>query len=153
MENQRLVPLFTEQKGIYNLLIKLDRDCRIKVGMLGTFCFQRGYYVYTGSAQKNMEKRVARHFSRHKKMHWHIDYLLKVAKVLRVVKYAGLKRDECRISKEIGKHPDAKVVARGFGSSDCGCRTHLYSFLKKKHIEAVLQYPGLFYKNEEDINL
>lgn len=117
------------QKGIYNLLIELDRDHRLKVGMLGTFRFPKGYYVYTGSAQNNMEKRVARHLSRRKRMRWHIDYLLKVARVLKVVEYNGLKRDECRINRKIGKHPDAKIVAKGFGSSDCRCKTHLYSFL------------------------
>ncbi len=119
------------KQGVYNLLIRLEKDCCLKVGMFGTFRFPEGYYVYTGSAQNNMEKRIARHLSHHKKMHWHIDYLLRVAKVLKVVEYAGLKADECRISREIGKHPDAKIIVKGFGSSDCRCRTHLYFFSKK----------------------
>ncbi len=158
------------RKGVYNLLIKLDRDCRLKVGMLGTFQFPKGYYVYTGSAQNNMEKRIARHLAiaecgirnaesqkenifvpqsalcnpHSPKMHWHIDYLLRVAKVLKVVEYAGLKADECRISRAIGKHPDAKIIVKGFGSSDCRCRTHLYFFPEKS--KNLLQYSSLFLK-------
>lgn len=160
------------KQGVYNLLIRLEKDCLLKVGMLGTFRFPKGYYVYTGSAQNNMEKRIARHlaiaecgirnaesqkeniFVPHSairtphspKMHWHIDYLLKAAKALKVVKYAGLKRDECRINRAIGKHPDAKIVARGFGSSDCRCKTHLYFFSKKS--KNVLQWSSLFLKME-----
>ncbi|MGR3311583.1 MAG: GIY-YIG nuclease family protein [Candidatus Brocadiales bacterium] len=147
------VPLFTVQKGVYNLLIRLEKDCSLKVGRLGIFRFPKGYYVYTGSAQNNMDKRIARHLTQRKKMHWHIDYLLKVAEIIKVVKYTGLKRDECRINKEIGKHPDAKIIVRGFGSSDCRCRTHLYSFLSKRCIENVLQNLSPFHKNERIINL
>lgn len=184
MEKLRHVPIFTIQKGIYNLLIKLDKDCRLKVGMLGTFRFPKGYYVYTGSAQNNMEKRIARHLAiaecgirnaesqkenifvpqsalcnpHSPKMHWHIDYLLKAARVIKVVKYAGLKRlaqqngesanlcggDECRINRKVGELPDAKMIVKGFGSSDCRCRTHLYFFLSKSYIENVLHCPNPF---------
>ena len=128
MKDRRHVPSFMAQKGVYNLFIKLDKDCRIKVGMLGTFRFPRGYYVYTGSAQNNIEKRIARHLSCHKKMHWHIDYLLKAAKILSVKEYTGLKSDECRLNVEIGSCPGARIIASGFGSSDCRCKTHLYFF-------------------------
>ena len=132
------------KQGVYNLLIRLEKDCRLKVGMLGTFMFPEGYYVYTGSAQNNMEKRIDRHLSHRKKMHWHIDYLLRVAKVLKVVEYAGLKADECRISRAIGKRPDAKIIVKGFGSSDCRCRTHLYFFPEKS--KNLLQCSSLFLK-------
>lgn len=118
------------QKGIYNLLIELDRGRRLKVGMLGTFWFPKGYYIYTGSSQNNMEKRLARHLSRRKKMHWHIDYLLKVAKVIKIIKHTGLKNDECRINRKITELPNTKIIAQGFGSSDCKCKTHLLHFSK-----------------------
>ncbi|HHT9124733.1 MAG TPA: GIY-YIG nuclease family protein [Candidatus Brocadiia bacterium] len=136
------------RKGVYNLLIKLEKDRRLKVGMLGTFQFPKGYYVYTGSAQNNMEKRIARHLSHNKKMHWHINYLLRVAKVLKVVEYAGLKTDECRISRAIGKHSDAKIIVKRFGSSDCKCRTHLYFFSRKS--KNVLQCSSLFLKMKKN---
>ena len=60
----------------YQLLIKVTKDIDLKVGKLGRFIFPVGSYVYTGSAKKNIDKRIERHFSKKKKLHWHIDYLL-----------------------------------------------------------------------------
>ena len=43
-----------------------------------------------------LEQRVARHLRKDKKMHWHIDYLLKKAKILEVVSFqTSYSNDEC----------------------------------------------------------
>ncbi len=60
----------------YQLSIEVAAPISVCIGRLGTFIFQAGIYVYTGSARKNMDARLKRHFSKEKKMHWHIDYLL-----------------------------------------------------------------------------
>ena len=60
----------------YQLLIKVTKDIDLKVGKLGRFIFPVGSYVYTGSAKTNIDKRIERHLSKEKKLHWHIDYLL-----------------------------------------------------------------------------
>jgi Uri superfamily endonuclease len=70
-------------KGVYQLLIRLDTDETIPVGKLGTFAFPAGFYVYTGSAMGGLDARIARHLSRIKRFHWHIDYLLERTSVIR----------------------------------------------------------------------
>ncbi|MFB6215830.1 MAG: DUF123 domain-containing protein, partial [Candidatus Aenigmatarchaeota archaeon] len=51
------------------------------MGALGKIDFRQGVYVYVGSAMNSVEKRLERHFSDNKKMHWHIDYFSRVAEV------------------------------------------------------------------------
>lgn len=62
--------------------------------------FKKGYYVYIGSAMNNLESRVKRHLSKSKKLHWHIDYLLKHSQIVEVI-YNLDKKVECNLSKEI----------------------------------------------------
>ena len=116
-----------QKGGIYKLVIKLSRDKEIKIGKLGTFVFPKGFYVYTGSAQNGFEKRINRHLSSNKKFHWHIDYLLSHAKVIKVLRYVGSK-DECKLNQVTGQSANAIPIVEKFGSSDCNCVTHLYYF-------------------------
>jgi len=116
-----------QKGGIYNLIIKLSEKKEIKIGRLGTFVFPKGYYVYTGSAQNGLDKRINRHLSSNKKFHWHIDYLLSHAKVIKVLRYIGSK-DECKLNQVTGQGAGAIQIVKKFGSSDCNCITHLYYF-------------------------
>ena len=116
-----------QKGGIYALIIGLSKKKEIKVGRLGTFAFPKGFYVYTGSAQNGLEKRINRHLSSDKKFHWHIDYLLSHAKVIKVVRYVG-KKDECKLNSVTGQSAGATRIVKKFGSSDCNCETHLYFF-------------------------
>lgn len=120
----------TIKKGIYNLVIYLNKSREIKIGKLGIFFFKRGYYVYTGSAQNSLPKRVERHLSKDKKMHWHADYLLEHANVKKVYIIDSEKKNECKISDEIGLLPESHINMVGFGSSDCSCKSHLHYFNK-----------------------
>ena len=115
-------------KGIYCLTIKLSKKHKIKIGRLGTFCFQRGYYVYAGSAQNSLEARIERHLRQGKKMHWHIDCLLHYGRVISVHTYAGEKEMECVLNQKIGQIKNASIPVNGFGSSDCTCVSHLCFF-------------------------
>jgi sugar fermentation stimulation protein A len=112
-------------KGAYQLHLRIDKSVRIKVGKLGTFLFPAGRYVYTGSALNGLENRLARHFRKRKKLHWHIDYLLRYARIesVRVVKTD--RRIECELNRQVLNRPNAKIIAKGFGSSDCSCPSHL----------------------------
>ena len=116
-----------QKGGIYKLVIKLSKDKEIKIGKLGTFVFPNGFYVYTGSAQNGFEKRINRHLSSNKKFHWHIDYLLSHANVIKVLRYVGSK-DECKLNQVTGQSANAIPIVEKFGSSDCNCVTHLYYF-------------------------
>ena len=111
--------------GVYALVISVGKSIRIKVGALGALRFEKGMYIYVGSAQKGLKKRVQRHLRREKRMFWHIDYLLniKTVKVTKVFCRNAEKDAECKIAMEIGKHG---VAVDGFGSSDCRCKSHLF---------------------------
>jgi Uri superfamily endonuclease len=110
------------QARTYQLLIEVREPVRVAVGCLGSFDFPAGWYVYTGSARKNFEARIARHLSPVKKMHWHIDYLL-AARCVRVEKVISHFNTEC----EINQRTPGDILVAGFGSSDCrsGCKSHL----------------------------
>ena len=114
--------------GSYYLYLRLDRSTTITVGRLGTFRFPAGRYVYTGSALSGLEARLARHRRRHKKLHWHIDYLLQHARITRVRRFPSSDRCECRLNAAMLRRPGAEVIAPGFGSSDCSCPSHLVYF-------------------------
>ena len=111
--------------GIYILEIFIDRSISVKVGKLGCIKFGKGPYVYVGSAQNNLEKRVRRHLSKQKKIFWHIDYLLanRHVKIIGVFYKRAAKSEECRFAAEIAK---SSLPMTGFGSSDCKCTSHLY---------------------------
>ncbi len=108
--------------------MSLPRATGIRVGRKGEQEFPPGFYVYVGSAMNNLEKRVARHMSKSKKMRWHIDYLLQHAGLEGVKMMESNKRIECEISRAVESLAD-RVPMEGFGSSDCRqCRSHLYYF-------------------------
>jgi len=115
-------------KGSYILLIELKKDILVPIGKLGKKHFSKGYYVYVGSAMNGLEQRIQRHLRRQKKMHWHIDYLLKHAEIQNVFYKESIIREECNIAKTL---ESALSSIPGFGCSDCRCKTHLfYSPLK-----------------------
>jgi len=112
-------------KGIYVLLISIAKNISVSVGALGDRSFQEGLYAYVGSAQNNLEKRVERHLRRVKRKFWHIDYLLsnRQVEVLRVFYKKAGRLEECRIAERLG---EIATPVRGFGSSDCTCKGHLF---------------------------
>lgn len=115
-------------KGNYCLIIKVLKDCNIKIGARGNTDFKKGYYVYVGSALGSLSKRILRHISDDKKKHWHADYLLldKNTKIEQVIYTHSTEKIECMISKEIQK--DTHKYIESFGCSDCKCNSHLYYF-------------------------
>ena len=114
-------------KGTYLLIINIKKPAIIKIGSLGKIKFDKGDYVYVGSAMNNLEKRIKRHLkkSKDKKKYWHIDYLLanKNARIIKIIKKESNKKQECEIARKIAK------IGKGiknFGSSDCNCKSHLF---------------------------
>ena len=104
------------------------------MGALGDVYFKEGSYVYVGSAQRNLEKRVQRHFRKEKKLFWHIDYFLSCerAKIEKVFFRQADKLAECEIAQELGRR--GEPVA-GFGCSDCRCQSHLFWFPKSSSVQ------------------
>lgn len=115
------------KRGSYCLLMRLKRDCRIRIGKLGKLFFKKGYYLYVGSALNSLEARIRRHIQTNKgitrKKFWHIDYFLtnKNVELLKVFYIISNRREECTIAKSI----KGKAVPK-FGCSDCKCESHLF---------------------------
>src|SRR5512135_3121357 len=106
----------------YQLVIRVARPVELAVGRLGRFTFPPGTYVYTGSARRNLEARVARHLRGDKILRWHIDYLL-AAPGVSVTEVRRSSVAEC----ELNWATPGEILAPGFGASDCrrGCGSHL----------------------------
>jgi len=111
-------------KGAYFLVIHLPEESEITTKGR-RFFLKDGYYVYVGSAMNSLEKRVARHFRRQKKLHWHIDFLLKDAELLRAYMIPSEERLEEKLSVEVSRHGEP---VEGFGAGDVRVETNLYRF-------------------------
>ncbi|AIY89455.1 GIY-YIG nuclease family protein [Geoglobus acetivorans] len=105
---------------MYFVIFRLDEDKEIEVGRLGRIKFRKGYYIYTGSAKRGFSKRVKRHFSRKKKLRWHVDYLSVNARAIEAYRCLA---DEHRLAELASSSMEG---IKGFGSSDCKCYSHLY---------------------------
>lgn len=114
-------------KGIYVLLLRVEKYLRIKVGSLGIVNFDEGEYVYVGSAQNNVEKRLERHLRRGKPLRWHIDYLTinPYVQVLNASIFPLPKPYECKAVEIISSIGKTYPIPR-FGSTDCRCKSHLF---------------------------
>jgi Uri superfamily endonuclease len=95
-------------KGVYQLHLRLDKPKRIRVGKLGVFTFPAGRYIYTGSAMNGLIGRLRRHLKKRKKLHWHIDYLLRHAKIETIFVLETGERVECQLNSLTLSLPNAK---------------------------------------------
>ena len=86
--------------------------------------YRKGYYVYIGSAMNSLVPRLNRHLSDEKKMHWHIDYLLKSpdCHIRDILFNISEERIECDLAEFISKDGDE---IPGFGCSDCSCSSQM----------------------------
>jgi sugar fermentation stimulation protein A len=113
--------------GNYLILLELPEERNIMIGSLGTVHFSPGWYVYAGSARKNLRKRINRHLRKvRKQKHWHLDYLSPAARVLKGFPIMSYRNLECVLAGAL-KALGGQAVP-GFGSSDCRCGSHLYYF-------------------------
>jgi len=110
-------------KGSYILLLNLKEDVTVNIGKLGKLDLKKGSYVYVGSALNSLESRINRHLRRNKKIHWHIDYLLDFALITDVFVKENSVKEECKVAQFFTKK---LIPIKGFGCSDCKCRSHLF---------------------------
>jgi Uri superfamily endonuclease len=131
-------------KGLYCLEIYNSILQNIKAGKRYNICFDKGYYFYIGSALNGIESRVLRHLRNYKKFFWHIDYLLSNKDVaIKKIYYLSLRsyktykntnynkylRKECEVAQNIKSYT---CPIKRFGSSDCGCCSHLFFDINNK---------------------
>ena len=138
-----LVEREAHDRGAYLIVLRLPRRRTIGIGSLGPVTFPKGYYLYVGSAMKDLTQRISRHQRLVKKYHWHIDYLRAETEFVAGIPVRSSADRECEIAASITEIAGWQVPA--FGSSDCSCATHLFGmqqdpFLSREFIAMLLSY-------------
>jgi sugar fermentation stimulation protein A len=113
----------------YVLTIKITEDIEITVGKLGRIHLTKGLYCYIGSARRVLDKRIKRHITRQKKLHWHIDYILNSSESQIKDIWVNDYDPECYTAKRLLQSLTVCIVRKGLGSSDCKCSAHFYRIL------------------------
>jgi len=114
--------------GTYVLVIALGGELRLRAGGLGIHDLIPGYYIYIGSALGGLSGRLRHHLKLEKRLHWHIDYLLREARIAQIWYALGQRRLECTWNVIVRDLPRAISSIPGFGASDCQCSSHLTYF-------------------------
>ena len=129
-------------RGSYILLMELPEEQRITVGRWKTIHFPSSHYAYVGSAMSGIESRLKRHLRPDKKLHWHIDYLLRKASIKDIVICKTGDRVECTIAQALDSNLDC---IPGFGCGDCKCHSHLFFSAEgmKPKVMAILNSLGM----------
>jgi sugar fermentation stimulation protein A len=118
--------------GNYLVLLEFPESRTVAVGALGPLSFEKGWYVYAGSARRNLSARMARHRRKQgKRKHWHIDYLCPSAGIIKTLPIMSYRNLECELARDLEKLGGRPVP--GFGVSDCAakgsrCPSHLFHF-------------------------
>jgi len=115
--------------GTYALLLSCSASRCVRIGSLGSRCFQRGWYVYVGSAfgPGGLRARISHHQRLARRPHWHIDYLRRHSRLVGAYYVAGV-RCEHEWAEALRNAPGAEIPVGRFGSSDCNCEAHLFRF-------------------------
>lgn len=117
----------SKPKGVYLLFFTIPSAVEAEIGKLGRYSFLPGRYVYVGSGMGGVFARVKRHLCGCQTERWHIDYLLEKAADRKAVIYlTDNKEMECLLSQMVKGTAGSQNPVKGFGSSDCGCYSHLY---------------------------
>ena len=131
--------LLEQKNNTYILFIENKKHLSLSIGR-GLFCnFPPGIYIYIGSARKNIEKRILRHFSKNKKLFWHIDYFLIHTHIINV--FIGSLKEKELVSSLIN-NINLEIPCKGFGSSDSPHPAHLFIIKNKKDVETFLNSLG-----------
>ena len=117
-----------EDRGSYILILRLPAGRSLDIGKLGRVKFNAGYYLYAGSALKNLTQRLERHKRERKKLFWHIDYLRAHAEAHLALPIRASDSLECELADKLEKISDWHIPA--FGCSDCSCGSHLFGMSK-----------------------
>lgn len=112
--------------GSYMVMIHLPHDVTATVGSLGQVRLSPGYYLYVGTAKRALTKRVERHIRKNTSLRWHIDYLKGYADRCMAIAVRSSGPLEHELAEAVGRIADGYVPS--FGSSDCGCASHLFRF-------------------------
>lgn len=136
-------------RGDYLLVLRMNETEDVEIGKKGKIRFPKGYYVYTGSAAKNLDQRMARHRRLRKGMHWHIDWLRQKADWVGCIPVRTAEDLEHRLAAAVSRIADWQIP--GFGCTDCRCASHLFGFREDPmHMPAFVQIEEDFEINRLD---
>ena len=136
-------------RGDYLLILRMNETKDVEIGKMGKIRFPKGYYVYTGSAAKNLDQRMARHRRLRKGMHWHIDWLRQEADWVGCIPVRTAEDLEHRLAEAVSLIADWQIP--GFGCTDCRCPSHLFGFREDPmHMPAFVQIEEDFEINRLD---
>ena len=116
--------------GTYTLVLSSSIEKPVKIGKLGTLFLKPGFYVYIGSAfgPGGLKARTRHHLKSSGRPHWHIDYLAPALRLHEIwYTYDPIRREHQWAEIHAGTR-GASMPLPGFGSSDCGCRSHLFFY-------------------------
>ncbi|MDR1956850.1 MAG: DNA/RNA nuclease SfsA [Treponema sp.] len=136
--------LAESNRGTYLILLELPEEKNLQVGSRMTIPFAPGWYVYVGSAQKNLSHRLNRHLRKvRKQRHWHLDYLTPHTRTMKALPIMSYRNLECDLAREL-KALGGRGIP-GFGCSDCPCESHLFYFAQapmgnRAFVELLLRY-------------
>ena len=116
--------------GTYALILASSSEASLIIGKLGRLELRAGCYVYVGSAfgPGGLNSRISRHRKKTGPIHWHIDYLKTAVCLNEIWVTCDPVRREHQWAELIAEGRNASTPMLGFGSSDCGCESHLFFF-------------------------
>jgi sugar fermentation stimulation protein A len=125
-----------QDRGSYLLILQLQGERSLEFGRReNRQTCPAGYYVYVGSAMKNLSQRLERHRRLRKNKFWHIDYLREVSEFQAALPIRSSEDLECTIAERMRTIADWAIP--GFGASDCACPGHLFGMK-----DDPLKHPG-----------
>jgi Uri superfamily endonuclease len=130
--------------GTYVLVLSSRSTDLIQIGRLGALQLQSGFYVYVGSAlgPGGVRARLAHHLKPSRRPHWHIDYLRAHTRVEEIWYCLDTRRLEHIWAEHIKLVEEVSIPLVGFGSTDCRCESHLFSFERRLSHERFRQVLG-----------
>ena len=138
--------------GTYALILNSSNHVNILVGKIGGIKLHPGFYVYIGSAfgPGGLLARIRHHKRITQKPRWHIDYLRLFTNLKNVWFTYDSQHREHQWVQLLKDSPGGFVPLKGFGASDCNCKSHLFFFKLKPSLENFQKLIREFYP-EHDI--
>lgn len=109
------------------MLFYCPEPVQVSAGRLGTLALKPGYYIYCGSAfgPGGVRARTDHHRKLSRRPHWHLDYLRPHLQLLEIWYTFDKAAREHQWASQVAVLKGASMPFKGFGSSDCHCRSHL----------------------------
>jgi Uri superfamily endonuclease len=136
--------------GTYILCLYLPENKSIRIGRLGSFNFDRGYYFYVGSAfgPGGIAARCGHHLKTSSRPRWHMDYLRRHCRLQYIVFSTSKQRLEHRWANKLQRDSTYSIPVAHFGASDCSCAAHLFYSAHSQAIENQIKPIAGIYHND-----